>query len=225
MAGIPNILYARIKPYNPKKRHLRVRTVVDGSLFQGGDGINQIPAWYRVDRQLAERLMRMRQIDGDPDSPRVFDIVTEERRRHIDQIEEGIRKSVLGIGVPISSIPDGRAPTRDLSIGDLTEPQPTLDQIVRGDDTSVLSAPDLSVPTPNLSADVIDVAGRAAAAEGLEMVAAPPPAPPAPVAPPPPVAKPLKAAPRAPKAAKAKAAKATRAAKAKKASKKSSSRK
>ncbi len=72
----------RLKPYNPRKGFVVRRYHVRGILFREDRG------WYRcTDDALAERLGKLRQRDTDPDSPQLFDIVTEAEAQEIDARE------------------------------------------------------------------------------------------------------------------------------------------
>lgn len=119
------VFYARVKPYNPKRGHLVRRIVCMGTLWEGGSGLppDTIPAWTKVNAAQAEALKRFRQVDNDPYSARVFDIVTPPKREEIDQREEGYRKALLGIGHsrPISELPDVSARERN-AVGTSDQP-------------------------------------------------------------------------------------------------------
>ena len=93
-------LWVRIKPYNPKKGFLRQREFIHelNCLFIGGTGrVGNIPVWYEVEEDVANRLRGYRQKQGSPFSPPVFDVVTLEQKMEIDAAEETWRRNQLGL--------------------------------------------------------------------------------------------------------------------------------
>jgi hypothetical protein len=172
--------WVRVKPLNPKRGHVVGRIHCLGRLWRGGDGIEQIPEWVEVNKAQAEALMDFQQSDRDPYSPRVFDIVTPELRRQIDQKENDFRMSVLGRGQPITAMPDVTAPEASLVDGQATRRRVTLEDLASGQSDEAVGGiadadkapaprqPRESSALPEPSTPAADLAGRAAAAEGFE---------------------------------------------------------
>jgi hypothetical protein len=72
----------RLKPHNPRKGYVTKRYHVGGILFREDRG------WYRTeDQALIDRLSRLRQRSEDPDSPPLFDIVSAEEAKEIEERE------------------------------------------------------------------------------------------------------------------------------------------
>lgn len=77
------VMLVRIKPYNPKKGHLR-RVHIDNEnnmRFREGAG------WYEVPERIARKLRTELQNPYDPDSPEVFDVCTRAAALEIEQFE------------------------------------------------------------------------------------------------------------------------------------------
>ncbi len=77
------VMLVRIKPYNPKKGHLR-RVHIDNEnnmRFREGAG------WYEVPERIARKLRTELQKPYDPDSPEVFDVCTRAAALEIEQFE------------------------------------------------------------------------------------------------------------------------------------------
>lgn len=74
-------LLARLKPYNPKKRHLVRCYMIDGVRFYEERG------WYEVSDSLADKLRDLHQDHYDLDSPLLFDIMTPEQAEQLEQAE------------------------------------------------------------------------------------------------------------------------------------------
>lgn len=92
--------FVRIKPYDPKRKHLRKRQYFAelGRAINGGTGApGDIPEWVRVNRPQAMALAQYLQDDNDPMSPAVLDVVTPEERTAIDAAEEQHRMAMLGM--------------------------------------------------------------------------------------------------------------------------------
>jgi hypothetical protein len=120
-----DVLFARVKPYNPKRGHVCRRVIVLGTLWEGGSGVppDTIPTWTKVNAAQAQALKACKQVDNDAYSQRIFDIVTAEQRAQIDHREEQYRKSIMGYGASptIGELPDVSA--RDSSaIGGSAQP-------------------------------------------------------------------------------------------------------
>lgn len=104
-------LYARVKPYNPKRGHLVQRIFVRalGRVIEGGDGRQRPIEWIQVRPDQASLLRTYRQDDQDPDAKQVFDIVTLEQRQAIDRAEEAARiAGVSAAPAPKRKAPQGR---------------------------------------------------------------------------------------------------------------------
>lgn len=177
--SMEQIYYARIKPVNPKRRHFRVRMHCLGRLWQGGDGIQEIPKWYRVNRAQAEALAQFKQDRNDAYSEPVFDILTEADKNKIDLAETEFRMSVRGLAArTITEMPKVQSQVEDLLGG--SKPK-TIDELAKVSSanaspfkSSVGSIEGIDAPVNKISppkAEVIDVAstapGREAALEGF----------------------------------------------------------
>lgn len=84
---------ARIRPLNKKKGNTCQTYTVFGIKFKVEGG------WYRVSPQVAEYLEKVT-IDGDPDSPEVFDVCTEEDAMRIEQRERARKLEMASAGSP-----------------------------------------------------------------------------------------------------------------------------
>jgi hypothetical protein len=181
-------LWARLKPYNPKRGHLLRRCHYLGRLWQGGNGIDpgEIPEWVGVNHAQARELKKLRQ-DGtthNSEARRAFDIVTEEQRKAIDLREEDYRKAALGLSRPaISELPDVSAPLvnparaaqhKALTMEDLEDAPADADEDVNSvltsedEEDSMLGAVPGANRNPQVKAEEVDISGRQAAAEGFE---------------------------------------------------------
>lgn len=77
-------LLIRIKPFNARRKHF-VRVWVHGP---SGKRFEERKGWYKIDdERLLASLRKARQLEGDEDSPDVFDICTVEQAKLIDQME------------------------------------------------------------------------------------------------------------------------------------------
>lgn len=85
----PIVLYARVKPLNPRQGYVLNRYHFLGNLFVGG----QRPNWYRVTKEYAD-FCRLDKQETGVDS---FDIVTEAEKMAIDAKEEQLRLVELGL--------------------------------------------------------------------------------------------------------------------------------
>lgn len=134
-AQTPKFLWARLRPYNPKRAHKLRRLHAFGRLWHGGSGLEpgDIPEWVQVTPRLAKALVRVRQSDRDPYSPRAFDIVTDQLRKQIDAQEEGYRRR-FAPAASVSSLPDVRAPLRGAQAAGY-EPEQELMDIATGNAT------------------------------------------------------------------------------------------
>jgi hypothetical protein len=97
------LLHVRVKPYNKRMGHLRVRQFVLelDMVFKGGSGkLGDVPVWYEVDPALEDALELYRQDPHNDQSPCTFDICTAVERARIDQAEEVMRLGQVGIGAP-----------------------------------------------------------------------------------------------------------------------------
>lgn len=104
------VLYARVKPYNPKRGHKVQRIFVRsmGRVIEGGTGEQKPIEWVRIRPDQAQLLRTYRQDDQDPDSKPVFDIVTLEQRQVIDRAEDAARIAGVGTKAPARKAPKGR---------------------------------------------------------------------------------------------------------------------
>jgi hypothetical protein len=71
----------RIKPRLPHRPHVK-RWGVDGKVFEAGE-------WYPVTAEMASNLKNAKVRNNDPDSPKVFDVFTDEEARAV--VEEETR--------------------------------------------------------------------------------------------------------------------------------------
>lgn len=104
-----NQLYARVKPYNPKRGYKvqRIHVSCLGRVMEGGDGIIKPIEWIQVRGDQAQVMQTYRQDDRDPDAKEVFDIVTLKQRLAIDRAEEAARMAHMGLGAPKPRAPMG----------------------------------------------------------------------------------------------------------------------
>ena len=100
----PSHFYVRLKIYNPKQRCVRKRHHIGhpkiNQLFKGGDGIKEIPLWYKVNLEQAQILSQYKQDEADPFSPMLFDIVDEQTYGQIARQEAVARQHLLGVASP-----------------------------------------------------------------------------------------------------------------------------
>ena len=71
----------RLKAVDKRRGHVLRRFTYQGITFIAGQG------WSRVSKPIADYLVDVRQIDGDPLSPAAFDVSTEAEARQIDETE------------------------------------------------------------------------------------------------------------------------------------------
>lgn len=91
------IWYVRLKPYNPKIGCLVKRYHYDNNLFANHPEYN-VPYWHIVeDGEIIDRLRALKQIEGDPMSQQLLDVVTPEEYERITKDEETRRKVELGM--------------------------------------------------------------------------------------------------------------------------------
>lgn len=81
----------RIKPYSKKKGHLTRRYTVFGVKFEIHKG------WYRVRLKVADYLADVTP-DGDPDSPYIFDVCTEQQAMEMEERERRRALERAGMG-------------------------------------------------------------------------------------------------------------------------------
>jgi len=183
----PNdVFWVRVKPYNKQKGHLLQRVVLSSKkldkalrkIWTGGDGIYVVPEWCKVTRDQAESIKDLRQSEKNPESPRIFDIVTQERKNRIDNIEEDHRKAILGYGRSITSMPNVSAVERDMtgnfiqetSLDDLAsgteEGLPVMTQATAKKVIGEKTETDLTGSV--ISKSEVEVTGRVSAMEGFE---------------------------------------------------------
>jgi hypothetical protein len=92
--------YVRLKPYNKRRGHLRLRMLVReiGRPINGGTGeVGQVPEWIRLPRDKAAGCKKYHQDDQNPDSPLCFDIATEAQMVEINRQEDQQRMASLGM--------------------------------------------------------------------------------------------------------------------------------
>jgi len=99
-------MFARLKPFNPKRGYKVRRYSVFGIRFDHDKG------WYKVDPNVAEYLKTVHCDNNDPDSPLAFDVCTEVEARDLVEAE---RKAALKRGEiqsPIDTASDMRIDSR-----------------------------------------------------------------------------------------------------------------
>ena len=102
-------LFVRLKPHDPRRGYVLRRYTFSGIKFQENHG------WYRVPRDVAQRLREVRQQPLDRFSPPAFDVCTEAEAKAIDDTEQAeatSRKKATG-KVKVS-VPRGTTTTADL---------------------------------------------------------------------------------------------------------------
>lgn len=199
--------WIRIKPYNKDIGCVRQRQFCDelGFTARGGSGaVGDIPQWYPVDPQIAQRLARYRQDPDNPNSPPVFDIVTPEEKEALDRYEEAHRMSSLGLGAPPvpqhslqqalargrgqAPLPQVRQPpsllpaaaaahqmAQQAAMMALTGHRPDAIQVIRAPQApGQVQAPPALPPPAQLSPAQVAPAGRMAALQGLQAAPAAP---------------------------------------------------
>jgi hypothetical protein len=97
---------ARLKPYDPRRRHL-LRSFMHGP---SGKRFEEKRGWYRVTDGVAKYLARVHQVESDPESPLAFDVCTLEEAKAIDAREKVVAERRAGA-----------ADANDLTTGDLGE--------------------------------------------------------------------------------------------------------
>jgi hypothetical protein len=75
-------MLVRLKPYDPRRRHVLRRYTYNGVKFHEERG------WYRVAGDDAEYLRGVHQLAHDPHSPPAFDVCTDEEARALDDKEK-----------------------------------------------------------------------------------------------------------------------------------------
>lgn len=138
--------WLRLKPEN-KKRGLNRRSTYLNELamvIRGGSGQpGDIPIWYAVPIELVPVLQNYTQVEDDPMSAPLFDIVTDEERAQLDAKEEAYRRAQMGVG-PHQHVPGIKAPAAQYT---------DVQQAVRNKAASVpgseqfASAPRQTIPT------------------------------------------------------------------------------
>jgi len=94
------MLYARVKPYNPKRGYKiqRIHVRCLGRVMEGGNGLSKAIEWVQVRPDQAAVMKTYRQDDQNPDAKEVFDIVDLYQRQAIDRAEEAARMASVGMG-------------------------------------------------------------------------------------------------------------------------------
>jgi hypothetical protein len=87
----------RLKAHDPRRGHVLRRYTYGGIKIEGSRG------WYRVEKDVAEYLKTVRQVDTDPHSPLAFDVATEDEARRIDAEEAAqVRPARATDNIPLS---------------------------------------------------------------------------------------------------------------------------
>lgn len=71
----------RLKPYDPRRGYVLRRYTFAGIRFQAERG------WYRVDKRVADHLLTVRTMHGDPHAPVAFDVCSEAEARAMEASE------------------------------------------------------------------------------------------------------------------------------------------
>lgn len=87
-------IFVRLKPFAPKRGYKAQRYSYKGQVYVGGTR----PNWYQVSQELADDLKEHQQIHDDPDSKPLFDIVDGDKKREIEEQEQGAFLAGLGYG-------------------------------------------------------------------------------------------------------------------------------
>jgi len=106
--------WARLVPFNPKKNCNVRRYGFAGTTYLGGEK----PVWYKVTPPQAQALMALTQVYDDDQSPRLFDIYTDEDRQKVDARENEMRLVQLGLVAQAAPVPVQTVREIDLSQGD-----------------------------------------------------------------------------------------------------------
>ena len=189
-----DVLYARIKPYDPKHGCYRQRQYTPElkKVCQGGTGEpGDVPIWYVIPLHLKDKLLRYMQKASDPRSERVFDVVTAVDRVQIDRAEEYYRASrpirdpgkkttrarVVDTTAPTAP-PPAPPPVRTAILPGaqafMPKQQAAAPQAIQAP-LAYQMTPVAPVPLPPQAAQLpTALAGRAAALQDLPPVAAPP---------------------------------------------------
>jgi hypothetical protein len=80
-------LLVRLKPYDPRRGFVLRRFTYKGIKFQEERG------WYRVEKQVADYLAGVRQVEHDAHSPSAFDVQSDEEAKALDAREESEAKT------------------------------------------------------------------------------------------------------------------------------------
>lgn len=73
----------RIKPYNFRKGHV----VSKYTYGPTGQRFEEKTGWYNVDDSTAEKLKKLHQLESDPDSPAMFDVLSPEDAEELEAAE------------------------------------------------------------------------------------------------------------------------------------------
>jgi len=79
-------LLVRLKPYNPRRKHVLRTFTYKGQRFQEARGWHKVPSW------LGEELREIPQIESDPASPFAFDVCTLAEAERMDDDEDKRRR-------------------------------------------------------------------------------------------------------------------------------------
>lgn len=125
--------YARLKPYNPRLGYMLKGMFVPelGRVVAGGDGVDEIPVWVKIDEKKAILLAQYHQQDQRPDTPAAFDIVDEHTKEQIDAAEELARRAAHGfIAVRAPSLPNSHLRARVVDATDLQDRRGDSDELI-----------------------------------------------------------------------------------------------
>src|SRR3989304_6336744 len=110
----------RLKPFDPKKKHVIERYTAFGLRFEEKRG------WYRVSDEVAAYLATVHQVPGDEDSPLAFDVCSEEEAQRLETAEKKKAEERARAPEPNAAQPsDVPARAGDLGTADLPQARTT----------------------------------------------------------------------------------------------------
>lgn len=107
----------RLKPFDAKRGHLIRRYTVFSSTFEEHKG------WYRVSDDVAAYLATLHQVPNDADTPRAFDVCSQEEAEQIDLGEKKrAEERARALEPNAMAARDATAIGGDLTTADLRDP-------------------------------------------------------------------------------------------------------
>lgn len=109
----------RLKPFDPKKKHVIERYTAFGIRFEEKRG------WYKVSDEVAAYLGTVHQVPGDEDSPLAFDVCSEDEAKAMEAVEKKKAEERARAAEPNVAQPyDVSTKAPDLTTADLPQPKP-----------------------------------------------------------------------------------------------------